>query len=33
MDGGGEGQNDHLRAFAEYLKNGSADFHQTYVTF
>ena len=31
--GGGEGQNGHLRAFAEYLKNGSADFQQTYVTF
>ena len=32
--GGGGGQNGHLRASAEYLKNGSADFHhQTYVTF
>ena len=31
--GGGGGQNGNLRAFAEYFKNGSADFHQTYVTF
>ena len=31
--GGGGEQNGHLRVFAEYLKNGSADFHQTYVTF
>ena len=28
-----EGQNGPLRAFAEYFKNGSADFHQTYVKF
>ena len=31
--GGGGWQNGHLKAFAQYFKNGSADFHQTYVTF